>query len=202
MVPGYASCVRKPGARDVVGVGLGGAILTGAGAFARRGVTRTEVQIFKWANTLPDEAFRAIWVPMQYGTLATVPSLATLALARRRFRLSMAIAAGGTMAWVIAKAVKPAVGRGRPVAFLADVHQRGKEEGDLGFPSGHAAVSAALTLVIWPYSSLGWRLVGATLTGFVPFARIYVGAHLPLDVLGGAALGLAVASFANLAFGG
>jgi undecaprenyl-diphosphatase len=32
------------------------------------------------------------------------------------------------------------------------------------------------------------------LSGFVPFARMYVGAHLPLDVVGGSALGLAIGS--------
>jgi undecaprenyl-diphosphatase len=35
----------------------------------------------------------------------------------------------------------------------------------------------------------------------VALARVYVGAHLPLDVLGGAALGLAVAGAVRLIFG-
>jgi undecaprenyl-diphosphatase len=39
------------------------------------------------------------------------------------------------------------------------------------------------------------------LSGFVPFARMYVGAHLPLDVIGGSALGISVASLVNLVFG-
>ncbi len=76
---------------------------------------------------------------------------------------------------------------------------RGKEEGDLGFPSGHAAVSAALTVVAWPHVSDGWRVALAALSGFVPFARMYVGAHLPLDVVGGSALGLAIGSAVDLA---
>src|SRR5207247_6405536 len=95
------------------------------GAWARRGVPRTEVQIFKWANGLPDDAFHPIWVPMQYGTFGTVPALAGLALLRRRSKLSAAIATAGTGAWVFAKVVKPAVGRGRPATVLADVRQRG-----------------------------------------------------------------------------
>jgi undecaprenyl-diphosphatase len=78
---------------------------------------------------------------------------------------------------------------------------RGKEEGNLGFPSGHAAVSAALTTLAWPNSSTEWRLLSAALSGFVPLARLYVGAHLPLDVIGGSALGLAVACGVNLALG-
>jgi undecaprenyl-diphosphatase len=35
----------------------------------------------------------------------------------------------------------------------------------------------------------------------VALARVYVGAHLPLDVLGGVALGLAVAGAVRLIFG-
>ena len=107
----------------------------------------------------------------------------------------------GTGAWVLAKAVKPVVGRGRPAAILGAIHQRGKEEGDLGFPSGHAAVSAALTLVAWRDIGPDRRLVSAMLSGFVPFARMYVGAHLPLDVIGGSALGVCVASLVDLVFG-
>ena len=183
-----------------MGLGLGCAVFVGAGALARRRVTGTEARIFRWANGLPEGAFRAIWLPMQYGTFGAVPALAGLAFARRRLRLAVEIAAAGTGAWVLAKAAKAVVGRGRPAAILRDVRHRGKEEGDLGFPSGHAAVSAALTLIAWPEGAIGWRLASATLSGFVPFSRLYVGAHLPLDVLGGSALGIAVASLVDLAF--
>ena len=44
-----------------------------------------------------------------------------------------------------------------------------------------------------------WIVVGAA--GFVCLARMYVGAHLPLDVVGGAALGVAVGAIARLGFG-
>jgi undecaprenyl-diphosphatase len=83
--------------------------------------------------------------------------------------------------------------------LLANARLRGKEEGDLGFPSGHAAVSAALTTASWAYISGRERVLAVALAGFVPTARLYVGAHLPLDALGGSALGLAVGSAVNLA---
>jgi membrane-associated phospholipid phosphatase len=134
---------------------------------------------------------------MQYGTFATVPLLAAVALARRRPRVAMALAASGTAAWYLAKAVKPLAGRGRPASLLPGVHLRGSEEGDLGFPSGHAAVSAALTVVLWPDLPPAGRRALAGLCGIVSLARLYVGAHLPLDVVGGAALGVAVGSGVN-----
>ncbi len=135
---------------------------------------------------------------MQYGTFGTVPGMAVLALARHRPRLALAIGVGGTAAWFSAKAVKRIVDRGRPANIIDDVSLRGAEEGDQGFPSGHAAVSAALTVIAWPYVADGSRVSLAALSGFVPFARLYVGAHLPLDVVGGSALGLAIGCVMNL----
>jgi glycosyltransferase 2 family protein len=183
---------------DLAGL-VGGAMLLATAAAARRGVTQTEARVFRLANELPDEAFRAIWLPMQYGTFATVPVLAGLALVRQRPRLAAALGVSGTTAWVLGKAIKPMVGRGRPAGALSNVHVRGKEEGDLGFPSGHAAVAAGLTMVAWPYISRKWRLLTVAISAFVPFARMYVGAHLPLDVVGGSALGMTIGSAVILA---
>jgi membrane-associated phospholipid phosphatase len=186
-------------AGNIAGFAFGVGTLLGAAVLARRPITQTEIRTFREVNELPGDVYWAIWLPMQYGTFGTVPAAAALALARRRPRLALAIAAGGTAAWVLAKAVKPMVDRGRPASVLGDVSLRGAEEGDRGYPSGHAAVSAALTVMIWPFASNGWRATLAALAGFVPFARMYVGAHLPLDVVGGSALGVAIGSAVNLA---
>jgi glycosyltransferase 2 family protein len=179
-------------ARDIAGCVIGGVVLVGSAAVARRGVPEVEVRVFRAANELADSAFPLIWAPMQYGTFATVPVLAALALARHRPRLAVTIGVVGSAAWLLAKAVKPMVGRARPVGVVKDVELRGTEEGDLGFPSGHAAVSAAITTAAWPHLSDGGRLAAVALCTCVVFGRLYVGAHLPLDVIGGAALGLAL----------
>jgi glycosyltransferase 2 family protein len=172
-------------------------VLVAAAVAARRGVGEAEVGLFRSINELPDRAFPSVWVPMQYGTFATVPIVAAVALARRRPRVAMALGTSGTAAWYLAKVVKPLVGRGRPASLLPGVHLRGSEEGDLGFPSGHAAVSAAMTMVLWPGLPPAGRRVLAALCGIVSLARLYVGAHLPLDVVGGSALGVAVGSRVN-----
>ena len=190
----------RPGsaARDAAGLVLGLSVLTASAILARRPRSQTEIDLFRSANDLPNEAFRPIWAVMQYGTFGAVPAVATVALAARRPRLAASIAIGGTAAWVTAKAVKRVVARGRPASIVGDVRQRGAEEGDQGFPSGHAAVSTAMTVVIWPEVPPGGRLTLAALTGLVPFGRMYVGAHLPLDLVGGSALGLALGSAINL----
>ena len=187
--------------RDLFGLFGGLVVLLESGASARRGVGRAEERIFRVVNRVPDRAFGSVWLPMQYGTFGTVPALSVLALARRRPRLAVALFAAGSLAWVLAKAAKPIVARGRPGTTVQDAVIRGKEEGDQGFPSGHAAVSAALTTVALPYVSDGWRPLPLALAGFVPLARVYVGAHLPLDSIGGSALGVAVGCAVNLGLG-
>ena len=176
-------------------------MLAASGSLARRGVSAVEAEAFHRVNDLPDGGYRAAWVPMQFGTFGTVPALAGIALAARRPRLALALGAAGTSAWILAKAIKPVVDRGRPQSEVEDVRLRGKEEGDQGFPSGHAAVSAALTVVMLPRVSPRYRPLVVALSVFVPFARWYVGAHLPLDTVGGSALGAAIGSAVNLALG-
>ena len=185
-------------ARDVAGVALGLGVLTGSALLARRSRSGTEIGLFRSANALPDGAFLPIWSTMQYGTFGAVPVAAAAAVVARKPRLAASIAVGGTAAWVTAKAVKRVVARGRPASIIDGVEQRGAEEGDLGFPSGHAAVSTTMTVVLWPEVSAGWRWPIAALTGLVPLGRMYVGAHLPLDLVGGSALGLALGSAINL----
>ena len=162
-------------ARDVVGLVVGASVLVISGSLARRGVSEAEADAFRSVNGLPDGSYGAVWVPMQYGTFGTVPALSALAVLARRPRLALALGAAGTSAWVLAKAIKPVVGRARPKGLLADVRLRGEEEGDLGFPSGHAAVSAAMTIVLLPRVPPGYRPLAVVLSVFVPFARWYVG---------------------------
>jgi undecaprenyl-diphosphatase len=62
-------------------------------------------------------------------------------------------------------------------------------------------VSAALAVAISPYVPRVWRRVLVGLAVFVSFARVYVGGHLPLDSVGGAGLGVALASAMHLLVG-
>jgi undecaprenyl-diphosphatase len=54
---------------------------------------------------------------------------------------------------------------------------------------------------VTPYLRGRWRIVPWVVVGLVMLTRVYVGAHNPLDVVCGAALGLAVAGCLNLLFG-
>jgi undecaprenyl-diphosphatase len=70
---------------------------------------------------------------------------------------------------------------------------------DSSFPSNAATVFFALAFAVW----LGNRRVGVFLlwlTSVLALGRVYVGMHYPLDVIGGALIGLACALLVRLLF--
>ena len=62
---------------------------------------------------------------------------------------------------------------------------------DAGFPSDHAVMAGAATVGLWlVHRRLG--VLAALASVIMGFARVYVGAHYPQDVLAGFALGAVV----------
>jgi undecaprenyl-diphosphatase len=84
------------------------------------------------------------------------------------------------------------VRRPRPANLLPGTRRRGHEAAGLGYLSGHAGVAVALGAAAFPRLGTAGRAVTLNLVPVVGLTRIYVGAHLPLDVAGGAALGLVI----------
>jgi glycosyltransferase 2 family protein len=197
--PGYT---RHPS--DAVRVVLGAAVLAvTTTAIHKDFIGDREAALFRVVNelALPGWTWPGVWLVMQLGVIGAVPLVAVLALATRRLRLALdAVLAAGSI-YLIAKLVKEFVQRGRPQTLLEDVNILGEPARGLGYVSGHSAVAVALATVASPYLGRRARRVAWVLAGCVCLARMYVGSHLPYDVVGGAALGWAAGSLVLFVLG-
>lgn len=134
------------------------------------------------------------------GSIVTALLIALVFVFLKRFDIALRIAAAALLARLLVELLKNWVERGRPETFFPEVSQRITANG-FGFPSGHAAVSAAagLTLALYaPRQYRRWIIWGFVLVGC---SRIFLGVHLPLDIIGGWAVGLFSYSLTSLALG-
>lgn len=163
-----------------------------------------EVEVFRVINDLPRQIQWALWPAQQAGMALAIPAGAVvLYFLVRHWRPPITLVAGGiVLGWGAAKLIKELVDRGRPAALLENVYFgfQGPADG-LGIPSGHAVVALTLAVVFSPYVPRWLRWTIYAFAAVVCFSRIYMGAHMPLDVVGGAAFGVIIGSAVNLTSG-
>ena len=110
-----------------------------------------------------------------------------LALLWRRPSILALVVGADLIADLSATALKALIPRHRPrvETLVPRLH-------DHSFPSGHAATSFACAVVLASFVPR-WRVPLYALAVLIAFSRLYVGVHFPLDVLGGAVLGVLTA---------
>jgi osmoprotectant transport system substrate-binding protein len=194
---GAAGTVRSNVAAIVAGVAV---VALGMLAVRDGVVSDAEEAWLRAANDLPGWLYPAVMPLQQLGALLLGPVVAVVAVLLRKYRLAVAACLVTLLKLVTERAVKAVVSRQRPATSIGpdielrgDVHITGES-----FVSGHAALVAALAGVITPYLPGRWKVVPWVLVAAVMFGRVYVGAHNPLDVVCGAALGIAIAGAVNL----
>lgn len=163
-----------------------------------------EVDVFRAINDLPRRAEWALWPAQQAGMALAIPiGAVVLWFVVRHWRPPVTLLAGGiVLGWGAAKLIKERVDRGRPGSLLADVAYGYDVPVDgYGYPSGHAVVVFTLAVVFSPYLPRWLRWTAYAFAALVCLTRVYVGAHMPLDVIGGAAFGIAIGSLVNLVAG-
>ena len=153
------------------------------------GVHAGEEPVFASANGLPRAAGLPLVAVMPLGASVGALALAAVALVARRLRLAVALAAAWASGRAASTVLKAVVDRPRPTLLLDDVARRQAQPFDQAFPSAHTTVAVALAVVVGG-ALPRWRVPVVALAVAVAAARMYVGVHLPLDLVGGAALGL------------
>jgi len=173
-------------------VGACTALFLACAAVALDGTPAVEVDVAGWAVALPGATTPVLEVVMQVGTRpAVLVAAVVVGLVLRRWQAGLAVLLAGAAAWAGSSIAKALVTRARPDAELLGSVSRHVAEG-WGFPSGHAAISAALAVSIVLVAGGDRRLavVAGALAALTALARVHVGVHWPLDVVGGAALGV------------
>lgn len=176
--------------RDPQRVAVGAAVLAALTLVSRRPtLLKLEIRAFRAINNLLEALHVPLRLIMQAGTFGAIVLSAATALLTGRRRMALDLSIAGGVAYFTAKVIKRVVGRQRPRHLLDDVLVRGGFAGGLGFPSGHAAVASALSTAAAPHLPSWMRWVTRGVVWIVALSRVYVGVHLPNDVIAGTAMG-------------
>jgi undecaprenyl-diphosphatase len=201
-VTSVAPTWRRPLGVPAIVIGL--VVLAIGMVIVRNGaVPGWERSIFHAINDLPNFLYRPLWPFQQLGALAVGPVVAIVAALLRRFRLAIAVLIATVAKLGLERVVKTIASRQRPGTSIgANVHLRGDVTAvGESFVSGHAVLIAAIAGLVTLYLPGRWKIIPWVVVALVMVTRVYVGAHNPLDVVCGAALGLAIAGAINLFMG-
>lgn len=167
----------------------------------RPGAESAQSDIVRWLNDPPQPlaALLAVTNPVLRPVPLTVVAvllagwvLLTADGTKERLEAVRALVVGLVLAEGLAQALKRVVDQPRPLAVIAGLDTHGYPGVPRGsaYPSAHTALVVAAVCALWPWMRWPQRVVGLVLAVLVAANRVYVGAHWPVDVLGGVAVGL------------
>jgi undecaprenyl-diphosphatase len=157
-----------------------------------------ERAVFHAVNGLPGWLYRPMLAAQYLGVLGMPLIFAAGALVWRRWRLAAALVLVVPLKLVLEQVPKQLVQRQRPGTTVPDAILRGVPHAGLSFTSGHAIITFAIAGLLVLVLPRRWGILAFVLAACNGLARVYLGAHNPLDVVGGAAIGLAIAAVLDM----
>jgi undecaprenyl-diphosphatase len=202
---------RIPRPVTSIGTAAGAVVIISLTAWAATspGSHRRQTDLVTWFNDPPQPiaAVLAVVNPFLRPAPLILLSVALLGwvllsarCASRRWEVLRATTIGLVLAELMAQVMKHLASQPRPLAVIPglDTHGYPREPFGNAYPSAHTAIVVAVVSALWPWLSRPQRAVGLTVAVLVPLNRLYIGAHWPIDVMGGAAIGLLAAAIAWL----
>ncbi len=131
-------------------------------------------------------------VPLAVVALALFGWIMVTARGAARGEVLRAMVLSFALCEVITQVLKRLADQPRPTASIPglDVHGYPKDPFGNAYPSAHTSVVVGLVAALWPWLTWPQRVVGVATAMLVALNRLYIGAHWPVDVVGGAAIGL------------
>ena len=171
-----------------------------------------EASVFHAVNDLPDWLEHPMWVFQLAGLLLVPLIVAAVAAMFRQWWLAASLVVLVPLKLFVEKGiVKQLVERERPGTTICGYPDAFDEtcgnfrdvplEG-LSFVSGHAIIAWGVAALLWPALPGRWRWLPVAIATLNALARVYLGAHNPLDVVGGAAIGVALGAVMALTSSG
>ena len=198
---------RIPGPGTAWLVAGAGAALFGVSVLVlKTGTLSWDESLFRALNEVPAAA-AAVLTPLSHlfrpaGITVVVVLAVVYVVARNRSVLPVAAgAAAAGLAWALAHVAKAIADRPRPYEVMAGAVLRQQPAHGTSFPSSHTAVTVAVVIALVPFLARPLAVAGTGYAVLVGWSRVYLGVHYPLDVLGGAGIGLAVGGVILLALG-
>ena len=197
--------VPGPGTAWLV-AGAGAALFGVSAVLLKTGMLSWDERLFRVLNEVPAAAAEVL-TPLSHlflpaGIVVVVVLAVVYVVARNRSVLPVAagaVAAG--LAWALAHVAKAIADRPRPYEVMAGAVLRQQPAHGTSFPSSHTAVTAAVVIALVPFLARPLAAAGIGYAVLVGWSRVYLGVHYPLDVLGGAGIGLAAGGVILLAVG-
>jgi membrane-associated phospholipid phosphatase len=177
--------------------GLGAALFGVSATLLKTGAVGWDLSLFRKLNEVPAAA-ASVLTPLSHvflpaGIITVILLTVVYVVARNRSVLPAAtgaVAAG--IAWALANAAKAIANRPRPYEVMADAVLRQQPAHGTSFPSSHTAITLAVAIALVPFLARPLAAAGIGYAVLIGWSRVYLGVHYPLDILGGAGIGLAV----------
>jgi membrane-associated phospholipid phosphatase len=184
--------------------GLGAVLFAVSGLLLKTGAVSWDVSLFRVLNEVP-AALASVLTPLSRlflpaGIIAVVTLIVIYVVARNRNVLPVAAGAvAAATAWVLSHVAKAIADRPRPYEVVVGAVLRQQPAHGTSFPSTHTAVTLAVVIALVPFLPQALAAVAIAYAVLMGWSRVYLGVHYPLDVLGGAGIGMAVGGVILLA---